>query len=192
MAGLSGGGTDLDTADEEELLLIIGGLGMTGDSGEYWLREKGECADALSDLQALRPSIDLSAKRPLPATSADSLGAQRYLRRDDPLVMGCHRALGAWRVLQTHLIPMLKLLATDDSKLAFGVLKVLVKITMKPEQLGALSGASFLALHRARRGARVSSCGRRDDTDGCGPVFLAHARAMLVHGPRRALRLPQS
>ena len=60
---------------------------------------------------------------------------QRYLRRDDPMVMAAHRALGSWRVVQTHLIPLLQATGDSDSKLAFNVLKVIVKLTMKPEQL---------------------------------------------------------
>merc|ERR1712185_501282 len=60
---------------------------------------------------------------------------QRYLRRDDPMVMAAHRALGSWRVLQTHLLPLLQATGDSDTKLAFNVLKVIVKLTMKPEQL---------------------------------------------------------
>ena len=104
--------TDLDERDEEELLLIVAGLGMPqdGESGEqeYWVGE--EAHDCISDLQ-------------------------RYLRRDDPNVMAAPRAVGGWRVLQTHLLPIL-CSRSSDSKLVFNVLKVVVKITMKPEQLG--------------------------------------------------------
>ena len=36
---------------------------------------------------------------------------------------------------QTHLIPMLRV-SYEDSDIVFNVLKLLVKLTMKPEQLG--------------------------------------------------------
>ena len=105
--------TDLDERDEEELLLIVSGLGMPqeGEDGmsEYWVGD--ECSDCVADLQ-------------------------RYLRRDDPHVMATHRAVGAWRVLQTHLLPILCSPSTD-TRLAFSVLKLVVKLTMKPEQIGS-------------------------------------------------------
>ena len=73
--------TDLEPEDEEELLLIVAGLGLTqtneDGSTEYWIRERSECMECLNDMQ-------------------------RYLRRDDQLKMGCHRALGAWKVLQAR------------------------------------------------------------------------------------------
>ena len=103
----------LEQGDEEELLLIISGMGMAqpaanDEEGEYWVGE--DCKECVSDLQ-------------------------RYLRRDDPDAMAFHRAIGHWRVLQQHLLPLLKWCA-DDLKIVFNVLKVIVKLTMKPEQLG--------------------------------------------------------
>ena len=114
--GLAGGRppTDLDEGDEEELLLLISGMGMTqeaegGGASEYWVGEQVE--ECVSDLQ-------------------------RYMRRDDPHSMPTHRALGLWRTLQSHLLPMLRAKA-NDHKLVFEVLKLVVKLTMKPEQLGS-------------------------------------------------------
>ena len=104
--------TDLESTDEEELLLIVSGLvakiEAPGEEPRYMIG--AESKDCVSDLQ-------------------------RYLRRDDPMVMAAHRALGQWRVVQTHLIPLLKTCRDADTKLAFNVLKVIVKLTMKPEQL---------------------------------------------------------
>eukprot|EP00967_Tisochrysis_lutea_P143734 scaffold267356_cov35-Tisochrysis_lutea.AAC.8 len=58
------------------------------------------------------------------AECADCLrDMQRYLRRDDQHVLACHRALGAWRVLQMHLLPILRT-CKNDPKLVFDVLKV--------------------------------------------------------------------
>ena len=109
VANAGRGGSDLDLQDEEELLLIISGM------GEHLQAEKrymigAECKDCISDLQ-------------------------RYLRRDDPMSLAAHRALGSWRVLQTHLVPLLQATGDSDTKLAFNCLKVIVKLTMKPEQL---------------------------------------------------------
>ncbi|KAL1499041.1 hypothetical protein AB1Y20_013557 [Prymnesium parvum] len=106
--------TDLDPNDEEELLLIIAGMGFPqppSDDGviEYWIGE--ETHDCVSDLQ-------------------------RYLRRDDPHVMATHRALGLWKTMQLHLIPLLRTCG-EEHKVAFNVLKLVVKLTMKPEQLGS-------------------------------------------------------
>ena len=80
------GGTELEPTDEEELLLIVSGMGTlhepVGDEpAEYWIGE--DCKDCVADLQ-------------------------RYLRRDDPMSMAAHRALGSWRVLQQHLLPLLR------------------------------------------------------------------------------------
>jgi len=104
--------TALDPADEEELLLIVSGLGYTDENPEsdsvYLVG--ADCAECLRDMQ-------------------------RYLRRDDQHVMACHRALGSWGVLQKHLLPILRT-CKNDPKLVFDVLKVVVKLTMKPEQLG--------------------------------------------------------
>ena len=101
--------SDLAPTDEEELLLIVSGMGEhIVAEGRYMIGP--ECKDCVSDLQ-------------------------RYLRRDDPMVMAAHRALGQWRVLQTHLLPLLQANGGADPKLAFNVLKVIVKLTMKPEQL---------------------------------------------------------
>jgi hypothetical protein len=93
------GATQLDPADEEELLLIVSGLGLTdaSEGGKGYL-VGSECSDCLRDMQ-------------------------RYLRRDDQHVLACHRALGAWRVLQTHLLPILRT-CKNDPKLVFDVLKV--------------------------------------------------------------------
>ena len=103
--------SDLPRSDEEELLLIISGMGEHVEAeGRYMVGP--ECKDCVADLQ-------------------------RYLRRDDPMVMAAHRALGQWRVLQTHLLPLLQANGDSDSRLTFSVLKVIVKLTMKPEQLGA-------------------------------------------------------
>ena len=107
-------GTDLDPSDEEELLLIVAGMGFPQPANEegiieYWICD--ETKDCVSDLQ-------------------------RYLRRDDPLMMSTHRALGTWKTMQLHLIPLLRTCA-DDLSIVFNVLKVVVKLTMKPEQLGA-------------------------------------------------------
>ena len=101
--------SELDKADEEELLLIISGLGMPdeGPNAEYKIDK--ECHECVNDLQ-------------------------RYLRRDNPHSMACHRALGKWRVLTKHLCPILQ--RAKDTALIFNVLKVIVKITMKPDQLG--------------------------------------------------------
>ena len=105
--------TDLEDDEEEELLLLISGMGMTqqveGGGTEYWVGE--EVHECVSDLQ-------------------------RYVRRDDPFSMRTHRALGTWRTVQSHLLPMLRAKA-NDHKLVFEVLKLVVKLTMKPEQLGA-------------------------------------------------------
>ena len=105
--------TDLEDDEEEELLLLISGMGMTqqveGGGTEYWVGE--EVHECVSDLQ-------------------------RYVRRDDPGSMRTHRALGTWRTVQSHLLPMLRAKA-NDHKLVFEVLKLVVKLTMKPEQLGA-------------------------------------------------------
>ena len=131
--------SELERIDEEELLLIISGLGMPQEptpenpEPDYWVSD--ECRECLSDLQ-------------------------RYLRRDDPMVLAAHRALGSWRVLQTHLIPLLQATGDSDTKLAFNVLKVIVKITMKPEQLGTCPdrvpcARSPRALWRARLTRRV-------------------------------------
>jgi len=108
------GGTELDVTDEEELLLILAGMGTfheapDGAPPEYLIGE--ECKDCISDLQ-------------------------RYLRRDDPMKLAATRAVGSWRVLQNHLIPLLRVTADSDSKLCFEVLKVVVKLTLKPEDLG--------------------------------------------------------
>ena len=83
-ATLQRGATELDGTDEEELLLIVSGLGTLHDAtedapAEYWIGE--DCKECVSDLQ-------------------------RYLRRDDPLVLATHRALGTWKVLQQHLLPL--------------------------------------------------------------------------------------
>ena len=44
--------SDLDPADEEELMLIVSGLGMPQEGGtEYWVSEHSECIDCISDLQ---------------------------------------------------------------------------------------------------------------------------------------------
>ena len=76
--------TDLEDDEEEELLLLISGMGMTqqveGGGTEYWVGE--EVHECVSDLQ-------------------------RYVRRDDPFSMRTHRALGTWRTVQSHLLPML-------------------------------------------------------------------------------------
>ena len=107
--------TELERIDEEELLLIISGLGMPQEptpenpEPDYWVSD--ECRECLSDLQ-------------------------RYLRRDNPNTMAFHRALGGWRVVQAHLLPILAK-SGHDPKLVFSVLKIVVKLTMKPEQLGA-------------------------------------------------------
>ena len=106
-------GTELDATDEEELLLIVSGMGTFHEAhddqpAEYWIGE--DCKECVADLQ-------------------------RYLRRDDPMVLAAHRALGSWRVLQQHLIPLLRVCSESDPKLCFNVLKVVVKLTMKPEQL---------------------------------------------------------
>ena len=107
--------SELERIDEEELLLIISGLGMPQEptpetpEPDYWVSD--ECRECLSDLQ-------------------------RYLRRDNPNTMAFHRALGGWRVVQAHLLPILAKSA-HDPKLVFSVLKIVVKLTMKPEQLGA-------------------------------------------------------
>ena len=61
------GGSDLDIQDEEELLLIVSGIGEhVVAEGRYMIGT--DCKDCVSDLQ-------------------------RYLRRDDPMVMAAHRAL---------------------------------------------------------------------------------------------------
>ena len=107
------GGSDLDIQDEEELLLIVSGIGEhVVAEGRYMIGT--DCKDCVSDLQ-------------------------RYLRRDDPMVMAAHRALGSWRTMQTHLLPLLTAIGDSDAKLTFNVLKVIVKLTMKPEQLGVPS-----------------------------------------------------
>ena len=117
MAAAAASRTDLDQTDEEELLLIVSGMGSLVQSASpdepagYMIG--ADCKECIADLQ-------------------------RYLRRDDPMVMAAHRALGSWRVLQTHLIPLLGCIGSTDTKLTFNVLKVIVKLTMKPEQLGAL------------------------------------------------------
>ena len=108
------GGTDLDEIQEEELLLIVSGMGTLHEAqgdvpAEYWIGE--DCKECVADLQ-------------------------RFLRRDDNLVLAAHRALGSWRVLQQHLLPLLRVCADSDVKLCFSVLKLVVKLTMKPEQLG--------------------------------------------------------
>ena len=110
------GGTELPPNDEEELLLIVSGLGTlheaVGDEpAEYWIGE--DCKECIGDLQ-------------------------RYLRRDDKMSMAAHRALGSWRVLQQHLLPLLKVCSDSDMKLCFNVLKVVVQLTMKTEHLGAM------------------------------------------------------
>ena len=123
-------GSDLDPQDEEELLLIVSGMGEhIVAENRYMIGQ--ECKDCVADLQ-------------------------RYLRRDDPMVMAAHRALGSWRVLQTHLIPLLQATGDSDVKLAFNVLKVIVKLTMKPEQLGARRTPE-----RGRRAARGRRAPRR-------------------------------
>lgn len=107
--------------DEEELLLIVSGMGeRIANENRYLIGS--ECADCVADLQ-------------------------RYLRRDDPIVMAAHRALGSWHVLQTHLIPLLQATCDSDVKLSFNVLKLIVKLTMKPEQLSTLK---FLPQHLTR------------------------------------------
>ena len=113
-ARIQAGGTELDVTDEEELLLILAGMGTfheapDGAPPEYLIGE--ECKDCISDLQ-------------------------RYLRRDDPMKLAATRAVGSWRVLQQHLIPLLRVTADSDPKLCFEVLKVVVKLTLKPEDLG--------------------------------------------------------
>eukprot|EP00962_Isochrysis_galbana_P033620 scaffold11294_cov117-Isochrysis_galbana.AAC.7 len=97
------GATQLDPEDEEELLLIVSGLGLIDASkGGTGYLVGSECSDCLRDMQ-------------------------RYLRRDDQHVLACHRALGAWRVLQTHLLPILRT-CKNDSKLVFDVLKVAARV----------------------------------------------------------------
>ena len=102
--------SELDKADEEELLLIISGLGMPdeGPNAEYKIDK--ECHECVNDLQ-------------------------RYLRRDNPHSMACHRALGKWRVLTKHLCPILQ--RAKDTALIFNVLKVIAA--------GSKSGKSFAA-----------------------------------------------
>lgn len=114
MSAVPARSSELDPSDEEELLLIIAGMGLPQPAEEdgtvpYWRGE--ETSDCVSDLQ-------------------------RYLRRDDPYSMATHRALGMWRTMQLHLIPLLRT-CTEEASLVFNVLKLVVKLTMKPEQLGA-------------------------------------------------------
>ena len=60
---------------------------------------------------------------------------QRYVRRDDPGSMRTHRALGTGaRCGRTCCRCRAK---ANDHKLVFEVLKLVVKLTMKPERLGA-------------------------------------------------------
>jgi hypothetical protein len=70
-ASVTKSATDLDNDEEEELLLLVSGMGMTqqveGGGTEYWVGE--DVHDCVSDLQ-------------------------RYVRRDDPFSMKTHRALG--------------------------------------------------------------------------------------------------
>ena len=65
------GGTDLEQTDEEELLLIVSGMGTVvqaqGDEPAGYM-VGDECKECVGDLQ-------------------------RYLRRDDQMVMAAHRAL---------------------------------------------------------------------------------------------------
>ena len=111
-ASVTKSATDLDNDEEEELLLLISGMGMTqqveGGGTEYWVG--ADAHECVSDLG-------------------------RYVRREDPFSMKTHRALGTWRTVQSHLLPMLRAKA-NDHKLVFEVLKLVVKLTMKPEQLG--------------------------------------------------------
>ena len=103
--------TDLPEDDEEELLLLISGMGMSqqveGGSTEYWVGEGVE--ECVSDLQ-------------------------RYMRRDDPFSMPTHRASGCGAADALGPRAARKV---ERLEVAFDALKVVVKLTMKPEQLGA-------------------------------------------------------
>eukprot|EP00943_MAST-04B_sp_MAST-4B-sp1_P004971 g4971.t1 len=64
---------------------------------------------------------------------------QRYLRRDDG-TKSMHRFLGSagLGVLQNKLLPLITTYHLSDSKLVFSVTKVLVMLTMPPEENGAM------------------------------------------------------
>ena len=92
-------------------------------------------------ISGLVAKIDVPGEEPRYMVGAESKECvsdlQRYLRRDDPMEMAAHRALGQWRVVQTFLVPLLRTCRDADAKLTFNVLKVIVKLTMKPEQLAS-------------------------------------------------------
>ena len=97
---------------ESELLEVCSGLGATKENEEGEERfDRGDREECLYCVRAL----------------------QRYLRRDGPQRMS-HRHLGKWKVLQTKLIPLVRNYR-DDEELTFAITKLVVMLTMPPEEL---------------------------------------------------------
>jgi timeless len=101
----------------------------------------------MTDLLAICTGIGATEKETLPngnvkkiITKGDDCeecvhDLQRYLRKDDD-ERSMHRMLGSWRILQNKLLPLVTTYHTSDPKLIFSVTKVLVMLTMPPEENG--------------------------------------------------------
>jgi timeless len=102
----------------------------------------------MADLLAICTGIGATEKETLPngkvkrtITKGDDCeecihDLQRYLRKDDE-EKSMHRMLGNWRVLQSKLLPLVSTYHTSEPGLVFSVTKVLVMLTMPPEETGA-------------------------------------------------------